>query len=144
MPQATSRFPLLKRLVGTDSTSGTVTPSALAVFGFMCCRSHLSVAGAVQVFLAKHPLATVVEDDDAGADVFCAPGEPARFDIFDNDREAKSVVQRISNPMMLLRDITEVNSTMVVRHGVIAARIGRPADKLKCVDAALRSSRAAS
>jgi hypothetical protein len=46
--------------------------------------------------------------------------------------------------MMLLRDITEVNSTMVVRHGVIAARIGRPADKLKCVDAALRSSRAAS
>ena len=36
----------------------------------------------------RHPLTTVVEDDDAGADVFCAPEEPARFDIFDNDREA--------------------------------------------------------
>jgi hypothetical protein len=33
--------------------------------------------------------------------------EPAAFDIFDNDREAKSIVQRISNPTMLLRDITE-------------------------------------
>ena len=56
--------------------------------------------------LGLHPLAAVVEDDDAGADVFCAPTEePARFDIFDNDREAKSIVQRISNPMMLLRDI---------------------------------------
>jgi hypothetical protein len=45
----------------------------------------------------------------------------------------RSVVQRISNPMMLLRDITEVNGAMVVRHGVIAARIGRPADELKCL-----------
>ena len=38
--------------------------------------------------LAGHPLATVVEDDDAGGDVFRAPEEPAGFDIFDNDREA--------------------------------------------------------
>ena len=81
----------------------------------------------------RHPLTTVVEDDDAGADVFCAPEEPARFDIFDNDREAKSIVQRISNPMMLLRDITKVNSTMVIRHGVIAGRIDGPADELKCL-----------
>jgi hypothetical protein len=70
----------------------------------------------------QNQLTTVVEDDDAGADVFCAPmEEPAAFDIFDNDREAKSIVQRISNPTMLLRDITEVNSAMVIRHGVIAA-----------------------
>jgi hypothetical protein len=41
----------------------------------------------------KHPLATAVEDDDAGAHEFCAPTEePAGFDIFDNDREAKSIV----------------------------------------------------
>src|SRR5215470_19521289 len=83
--------------------------------------------------LWQGPLATVVEDDDAGADVFRAPEEPARFDIFDNDREAKSIVQRISNPMMLLRDITKVNSTMVIRHGVIAGRIDGPADELKCL-----------
>jgi hypothetical protein len=38
--------------------------------------------------LAGHPLATVVEDDDAGGDVFRAPEEPAGVDIFDNDREA--------------------------------------------------------
>ncbi len=31
-----------------------------------------------------------------------AEEEPSRFDIFDNDREAKSVVQCISDPMMLL------------------------------------------
>jgi hypothetical protein len=79
------------------------------------------IARAIQEILANQ-LATVVEDDDAGADVFCAPTEePAVYDIFDNDREAKSIVQRISNPMMLLRDITEVNSAMVIRHGVIAA-----------------------
>jgi hypothetical protein len=91
------------------------------------------IADAVQEFLTRH-LATVVEDDNAGANEFCAPTEePARFDIFDNDREAKSIVQRVCNPMMLLRNITEVNSAMVIRHGVIAARIGRPADELKCL-----------
>jgi hypothetical protein len=41
----------------------------------------------------RRPLATAVEDDDAGAHEFCAPTEePAGFDIFDNDREAKSMV----------------------------------------------------
>jgi hypothetical protein len=98
-------------------------------------RTFTHLAGApTQEFLVRHPLATVVEDDNAGADEFCAPTEePARFDIFDDDREAESVVQRISDPMMLLRDITKVNSAMVIRHGVIAARIGRPADELKCL-----------
>jgi hypothetical protein len=64
--------------------------------------------------------AAVVENDYARADEFCAPPEnPAGFDIFDNSREAKSIVQRLSNPMMLLRDITEVNGAMVIGHGVI-------------------------
>jgi hypothetical protein len=55
--------------------------------------------------------AAVVENDYARADEFCAPPEnPAGFDIFDNSREAKSIVQRLGNPMMLLRDIAEVNS----------------------------------
>ena len=64
--------------------------------------------------LVGRSLAAVVEDDDARFHEFCAPEEPARFDIFDNDREAKSIVQRISNPMMLLRDITEVDGAMVI------------------------------
>jgi hypothetical protein len=108
-------------------------PSALAVFGFMCCRSHLPVAGAVQVFLAKHPLATVVEDDDAGADVFCAPGSQPGLTFSTMTARRSPSSSASANPMMLLRDITEVNSAMVVRHGVIAARIGRPADELKCL-----------
>jgi hypothetical protein len=41
----------------------------------------------------RRPLATAVEGDDAGAHEFCAPTEePAGFDIFDNDREVKSMV----------------------------------------------------
>ena len=35
--------------------------------------------------------------------------------------------------MMLLRDISEVNSAMVIRHGVITFRIGALADELKCL-----------
>jgi hypothetical protein len=34
--------------------------------------------------------------------------------FFDNDGEAKSIVQSRSNPMMLLRDITEVDGAMVI------------------------------
>ena len=75
-----------------------------------------------------------MENDDARADEFCAPTEkPADFDIFNNNREAKSIVQRLSNPMMLFRDITEVNSTMVIGHGVISFRTGVLADEFKCL-----------
>src|SRR5262249_19327050 len=75
-----------------------------------------------------------MENHDARADEFCAPTEkPADFDIFNNSREAKSIVQGLSNPMMLLRDITEVNSTMVKGHGVITFRIGALADEFKCL-----------
>ena len=35
--------------------------------------------------------------------------------------------------MMFLRDITEVNSTMVIGHGVITFRIGALADEFKCL-----------
>jgi hypothetical protein len=67
------------------------------------------------------------------ADEFCAPTENSTgFEIFDNNRETKSIVQRLSNPMMLFRDITEVNSTMVIGHGVITFRIGVLADEFKC------------
>jgi hypothetical protein len=74
------------------------------------------------------------ENDDARADEFCAPTENStRFEIFDNNREAKSIVQRLSNPMMLFRNITEVNCAMVVGHGVITFRIGVLADEFKCL-----------
>ena len=75
-----------------------------------------------------------MENDDARADEFCAPTEkPVDFDIFNNSREAKSIVQGLSNPMMFLRDITEVNSTMVIGHGVITFRVGVLADEFKCL-----------
>jgi hypothetical protein len=32
---------------------------------------------------------------------------------------------------MLLRDETEMNTAMIIRHGMIAARIGGPANELK-------------
>jgi hypothetical protein len=35
--------------------------------------------------------------------------------------------------MMLFRDITEVNSTMVIGHRVITFRIGALADEFKCL-----------
>jgi hypothetical protein len=61
-----------------------------------------------------------MENNDAHADEFCTPTENSTgFEIFDNNGEAKSIVQRLRNPMMLFRDITEVNSTMVIGHGVI-------------------------
>jgi hypothetical protein len=56
----------------------------------ICSESVRPLGALLRQQLARHPLAAVVEDDDAGADVFCAPTEePAQFDIFDNDREAK-------------------------------------------------------
>ena len=66
-----------------------------------------------------------MENNDARADEFCAPTENSTdFEIFGNDREAKSVVQRLSNPMMLFRNITEVNGAMIIGRGVITFRIG--------------------
>ena len=84
--------------------------------------------------LGRRPLSAVVDDDDAGADEFCAATEnPAEPNIIDNDSEAKSIVQGLCDPTMLLRDKTEMNSAMIIRHGVMAARIGGPADELKCL-----------
>ena len=78
-------------------------------------------------------LAAAMENDDARADEFCAPTENSTgFEIFDNSRKTKSIVRRVSNPMMLFRDMTEVNSTMVIGHGVITFRIGALADEFKC------------
>src|SRR6516164_8931837 len=74
-----------------------------------------------------------MENDDARADEIYAPAENSTgFEIFDNNRETKSIVQRLSNPMMLFRDITEVNSTMAIGHGVITFRIGVLADEFEC------------
>jgi hypothetical protein len=65
--------------------------------------------------------AAIVDDDDARSDEFGAPtDDPTGLDFFDNDREAKSIVQRCGNPIMSLRDVTEVNGAMVIRYGVIA------------------------
>ena len=79
-------------------------------------------------------LAAAMENDDARADEFCAPTENSTgFEIFDNGREAKSIVQCLSNPMMLFRNITEVNGTMIIGHGVITFRIGALAHEFKCL-----------
>lgn len=58
--------------------------------------------------------------------------EPAKLESFDNDREAKTIVQRVGDPAMLLRDVAEVNTAMVIRYGVIAG-IVRRADEFKCL-----------
>jgi hypothetical protein len=74
-----------------------------------------AILSAALVNLTKGPLPAVVEDNDARANEFCAPTEePTRFDIFDNDREAKSIVQRLSNPMVSFGDVAEVNSAMII------------------------------
>ena len=65
--------------------------------------------------LVGRSLAAVEEDEDARFHEFCVPTcEPAELYFFDNDGEAKSIVQSRSNPMMLLRDITEVDGAMVI------------------------------
>jgi hypothetical protein len=82
--------------------------------------------------MAIHLLAAVVKHDNAGAGKFCKPTkDPPEPYIVHNDSKAKSIVQCLRNPTVLLRDKTEVNSAMVIRHGVIATRIGGPADELK-------------
>jgi hypothetical protein len=104
--------------------SGTVMPSALAVF--MDCPTRFKD-------FWQNTLAAVVKDDDARADEFCATENPAGFDTFDNNREAKAIVQRLSNPMMLFGDITKVNGAMIIRHAVITSRIGALTDEFKCL-----------
>jgi hypothetical protein len=65
--------------------------------------------------LPSRPLTAIVEDDNPRSDEFCAStDDPAALDFFDNDREGKSIVQGRGNPMMLLGDVTEVNSAMVI------------------------------
>jgi len=81
---------------------------------------------------ASHLLAAVVKYDNAGADKFCpTTKDPPEPNIVHNDGKAKSIVQCLCNPTVLLRDKTEVNSAMIIRHGVIAIWIGGPADELK-------------
>ena len=83
--------------------------------------------------MASHLLAAVVKYDNAGADKFCTTTkDPPEPNIVHNDSKAKSIVQCLCNPTVALRDKTEVNSAMVIRHGVIAGRISGLADELKC------------
>jgi hypothetical protein len=67
-----------------------------------------------------------MENNDARADEFCAPTENSTdFEIFGNDREAKSVVQRLSNPMMLFAS-KAMNPLMAVSLKRRAGHIGCP------------------
>ena len=100
---------------------------------FAAIRRASSLLSSLATDLRSGSSQLPAENDDARADGFCAPTKNSTgFEIFDNDRETKSIVQRLSNPMMLFRDITKVNSTMVIGHGVITFRIGVLADEFKC------------
>src|SRR5258708_3458070 len=57
----------------------------------------------------------VVEDDQAGAHGSRPPpGQPAHLDLLDNDREAQPVIERVGDPAVTFRDVTKVDSSMVV------------------------------
>ena len=82
--------------------------------------------------MASQLLAAVVKYDNAGADKFCpTTKDPPEPNIVHNDSKAKSIVQCLCNPTVSLRDKTEVNSAMVIRHGVITFRIGALTDECK-------------
>ena len=56
----------------------------------------------------------VVEDDQAGAHGSRPPEQPAHLDLLDDDREAQPVIERVGDPAVTFRDVTKVDSSMVV------------------------------
>ena len=80
------------------------------------------------------PLATIVQNDDARADEFCALAEnPTGLNGFDDGQEAKPVINRIGNPTVSPGNVAEMNISMPIRHGVFVARFSALADELERV-----------
>ena len=72
------------------------------------------------------------ENDDAGADGFCALSEyPTNLDIFGDSGEEKPIVQSFGNPALLLGHVAKVNSAMAIRYGMIVAPIGGLTDEFE-------------
>jgi hypothetical protein len=75
-------------------------------------------------------LATIVQNDDARADEFCALAEnPTGLNGFDDGQEAKPVINRIGNPAVSPGNVAKMNISMPIRHGVFITRFGALADE---------------
>jgi hypothetical protein len=76
----------------------------------------------------------VVENDQAGAHGSSPPlGQPAHLDLFDDDREAQSVIERVGDPTLAFGDVAEVHSSMVVSDRTLISRMVELAHELKGV-----------
>src|SRR5712671_3665241 len=52
-------------------------------------------------------LDTSMEDDQAGAHASRPPEQPAHLDLLDDDREAQPVIERVGDPAVTFRDVSE-------------------------------------
>src|SRR5262249_59343699 len=74
----------------------------------------------------------VVKDEQARVHGSRAPqAQPAHLDLFDDDREAQPVIERVCDPALTLGDVAEVNAPMVVSDRAPIARMIELAHQLE-------------
>jgi hypothetical protein len=75
-----------------------------------------------------------MENNGSRADEFCALAEnPAGLNGFDNGEEAKPVVNSLGNPSVSPGNVTKMNISMPIGHGVFIARFSALADERECL-----------
>src|ERR1700730_4178478 len=73
----------------------------------------------------------VVEDDQAGAHGSRPPEQPAHLDLLNDDREAQPVSERVCARGVTFRDVTKVDSSMVVGDRASVSRMLELAHQLE-------------